>query len=166
MIVHVTHADGSERSYSLALTSYKTVRNTMMNPNGIVTTTDGTMIRTSDWMKVIVEQENVIRHNNKFNPYGNKEYAMVMETIKEFIDTDPTTASRNLMVPPLSAKVGPDKALMYTKSMICRHVLLHTEGRRGFPLVYTYGPQWEKDWLDSHHDGPMTVEYLRERNAD
>lgn len=165
MIAHVTHEDGRECDYDLTLNQCGSLRNVMMNPDGVVMLTDGSLLRTRDWMKVSVMKPET-KNNKVVKVYGNKTYAKALEYINRIIDEQPGFASKSLLAPRVGEIMGEDGNSVL-QSMIRRGVLHQTKGtKRGFPTVYILGPNWTADWEDSHHEGPATIEYIRARNGE
>lgn len=165
MMVHVVHTDGHEADYELAMKQFGSLRNVMQNPNGVLTLADGSLLRPTDWKKATVVREKPIRNHAKFVALGYAEYAKVMETVGKAIDDDPECASKSVLTGSIVRMVGYEEATRFLTSMIRRRVIKSRNGtRRGFPIVFEKGQMWDKDWIDSHHEGPITYEYVRERN--
>lgn len=165
MMVHVVHADGHEADYELAMKQFGSLRNVMQNPNGVLRLADGSLVRPTDWMKATVVREKAIRGHAKFVALGYAEYAKVMEAVGKVIEEDSECASKSMLTGAIVRLVGYDEATHFITSMTRRRVIKSRNGtRRGFPIVFDKGPMWDKDWLDSHHEGPVTYEYVRERN--
>lgn len=165
LIAHVVHEDGHEADYALMLGSAGTLRNAMMNPDGVVMLGDGSLLRTRDWMKVTVEKPQTLPRR-AVEVLGNKEYAKLMESVDKVITDTPEYASKSFMMPRFIEVAGATGTSIWT-SMVRRHVIVQQKGtKRGFPVVYTRGPAWTRDWVDSHHEGPVTIEFIKARNGE